>query len=207
MRYWPLGCCGDKGGKRAYIEEINQGFGRKEAKWQSNWLKKIEGAQRGLYRKHLPALSIYLSPLDYFPSVRQHWELQIQTPSETLDISLAWWSNSSSYLSLFKSTWTLLLYHWNILCCNRKAKLYLLLEIAGWDFLWLPLRYNSSFPLSHHLLNFFFSFTFSFSIFWPQKDQESWLHCVGHCLQWYINTEKKEEICCQLTVQKFILIW
>lgn len=37
MRYWqPLGCCGDKGGKRAYIEEISQGFGRKEAKWQSN---------------------------------------------------------------------------------------------------------------------------------------------------------------------------
>lgn len=74
MRYWqPLGCCGDKGGKRAYTEEISQGFGRKEAKWQSNWLKKTEGAQRGLYKKHLPALSIYLSPFNYFPRVRQHW--------------------------------------------------------------------------------------------------------------------------------------
>lgn len=37
MRYWqPLGCYSDKGGKRVYIEEISQGFGRKEAKWQSN---------------------------------------------------------------------------------------------------------------------------------------------------------------------------
>lgn len=55
MRSWqPLGRCGDKGGKRAYVEEISQGFGRKEAKWQSNRLKKIQGAQRGLCKKHLP---------------------------------------------------------------------------------------------------------------------------------------------------------
>jgi len=55
MCYWQLlGCYSDKGGKRAYIEEISQGFGRKEAKWQSNWLKKIAGAQRGLFKKHLP---------------------------------------------------------------------------------------------------------------------------------------------------------
>lgn len=49
MRFWqPLVCYSDKGGKRTYIEEISQGFWRKRAKWQSKWLKKIQGAQRGL---------------------------------------------------------------------------------------------------------------------------------------------------------------
>lgn len=61
MHYWQLlGCYCHKGGKRAYIEEISQGFGRKKAKWQSNWLKNIEGAQRGLYKKHLPVKMLWV---------------------------------------------------------------------------------------------------------------------------------------------------